>query len=94
MNRLAKEYPDTGRIVFIGIDVDDAEIPWRQALRKDAPHGIQLFDEQQTVGKSFDAIALPKYMIIDKHGAIVNVDAPRPDDPASLTPLLDKFMAQ
>lgn len=94
MKRLHEQYPDTSRIVFIGIDVRDAEKSWRQALFTDAPAGIQLFDEQETVANTFDAIALPKFMIIDKRGVLVNANAPRPDDPASLTPLLDKCIAQ
>jgi hypothetical protein len=43
--------------------------------------------------KEFNLNTIPRYIIINKKGKVVNMDAPRPSDP-KLKPLLDKLIAE
>jgi hypothetical protein len=53
---------------------------WEKALEQDKPGWIQLFDKNGIVNDSYDVNSIPRFVIIDKQGKIVNLNAPRPDD--------------
>jgi hypothetical protein len=53
---------------------------WEKALEQDKPDWIQLFDKNGIVNDSYDVNSIPRFVIIDKQGKIVNLNAPRPGD--------------
>ncbi len=38
-------------------------------------------------------VYMPRYLIIDKHGQVLNTDAPRPSEPDSIYKVLNKYLA-
>lgn len=74
---LYEKYKSNPEIVFVSIAVNDKELNWRKALKEDQPTWMQLLDNGSVL-KDYAANAIPKFIIIDKKGNIVNVDAPRP----------------
>lgn len=86
-----------GRIAFVYLSLDDDIEAWRKAIKK--------YDLEKTflayhfrIGPNSDAAVLfdvkeiPRYILIDKHGNFVNLNARRPSDPR-LHEELDRLLA-
>lgn len=75
-------------LVFLYISIDDNIDAWKSAVKQ---LGLAEFGEN---GHSFEVSArynirtIPRYMIIDKNGEIVEMEATRPSDPETLNSLL------
>lgn len=77
-------------IEFVSISVDDerrsgskekAHESWRNMVTKEKLGGIQLFSDnawQSDFVKSYKISGIPRFILIDPQGNIVNADAPRP----------------
>ncbi|WP_304234011.1 TlpA disulfide reductase family protein [Jiulongibacter sediminis] len=76
-------------IVFLYISIDQDLEKWRAAVEK---LGLKDFGEN---GHSFEVSgryqvkSIPRYMIINKNGEIVDMNAPRPSSPETLPKLLE-----
>lgn len=79
LNTMNAKYKNDNRIVFISIAVADEINKWKKALKEDKPEWIQLIDKDDLVWKSYVlSNSIPRFILIDKLGNIVNFDAPRP----------------
>lgn len=78
--KLKEKFKDNDQVAFMGIAVFDAEKDWRTALSEDKPEWLQLYDTGGSVAKSYVASAIPKYILIDKNGKVLNLNAPGPGD--------------
>lgn len=90
LKRLYDKYKDDTRLVFISIAVNDNLNNWRIALEKDKPEWLQLYDSDGIVSKLYMANVIPKFILIDKKGRIVNTDAPRPSSGEKIESLLNQ----
>lgn len=78
------------QIVFLYISIDSSEDIWKKAVQELGLEGEHLFSKG---GWSSDAVhyfkinSIPRYMIIDKKGTLVNPNAPRPSQPEILDEL-------
>jgi thiol-disulfide isomerase/thioredoxin len=82
-NDLMKEY-DPKLIQFISVSLDDAAADWRKAVEKHKPGGVQVLDSNAFAGlfAVYCRIAyLPRYLIVDPAGQIINYSAPHPRQP-------------
>ena len=87
---LAEKYKGNSNIAFISVAVLDKPDKWREALIKDNPSGLQLYDTEGIVQKGYFASSIPKFILINKKGEIVSFDAPAPSSGAALETMLDK----
>ncbi|MBL7892583.1 MAG: TlpA family protein disulfide reductase [Bacteroidia bacterium] len=79
-------------VVFLYISIDDNEDAWKNAVKQ-----LQLTGEQalspggwnSPAAKQFQISSIPRYMLIDKKGNIVNPNASRPSDENTLQDILD-----
>lgn len=84
LNRLAKTFsPD--KIVFLGISIDADLVGWRRGLRL-IPEGsvvqFLLLNQSRTeLYKQVQFTTIPRYLIYDQNGILINTDAPRPSEP-------------
>ncbi len=79
------------KITFLYISLDKSEESWKKALKSLNPEGergIAPGAWNSEIAKYFNVQSIPRYILIDKHGAIVNRNAIRPSDPS----LLDKLI--
>lgn len=79
-------------VVFIGVSVDEKKDyhKWEEALDKEGLGGIQLFASGWSkITKDYKITGIPRFMVFDRKGNVVNATAPRPSDPA-LKRLLEK----
>lgn len=77
---LSDKFKNNPEVAFMGIAVFDGEKEWRKALSEEKPSWLQLYDKGGVVAKSYVANAIPKYILIDKNGKVVNFNAPGPSD--------------
>ncbi|MGG7033863.1 MAG: TlpA family protein disulfide reductase [Flavobacterium sp.] len=73
-------------ISFVSISTDNSSEfeKWKKMLYKKKMTGIQLFagDTFKTkIISEYSAIAIPKFVLIDPNGILINIDAPRPSNP-------------
>ena len=86
-------YKNDERIAFVSIAVRDKEKAWLKAINDDKPEWIQLIDDKEQVGSSYKVRFVPRFILIDKHGKIVDFDAPAPSE-KNIIELLDREIAK
>ncbi|HEY5326471.1 MAG TPA: TlpA disulfide reductase family protein [Mucilaginibacter sp.] len=87
LNKLYKKYQTDSQVQFVSIAVRDKKDAWQQALHQDKPEWLQLFDGEGKTSHYFTN-AIPKFVLIDKAGLIVNLDAPEPSNGNALETLI------
>ncbi|OFY73035.1 MAG: hypothetical protein A2236_12855 [Bacteroidetes bacterium RIFOXYA2_FULL_33_7] len=80
---LQKKFTDKEKekIVFLYISIDENETIWKNALEKIEIHGTNLLSPggwNSDVTKHFQIRSIPRYLLIDKSGKVVDNNAKRP----------------
>jgi thiol-disulfide isomerase/thioredoxin len=79
-------------IVSISVDEEKDKDKWKQMIADQSLGGLQLFASGWSdITKYYKITGIPRFMVFDKDGKIVTVDAPRPSSP-DLKPLLEKYL--
>jgi thiol-disulfide isomerase/thioredoxin len=71
-------------IVFLYISSDKSENAWRNAIEKYDIQGTHVWSPnniENSAGRYFQVYSIPRYMLIDKNGKVVNSNAKRPSMP-------------
>lgn len=74
-------------IVFLNISTDSDEKKWLAALEKHKPKGYNIlskFAEEGNVKDTYNIEGIPRFILIDKEGKLINDNAPRPSDKKTL----------
>jgi thiol-disulfide isomerase/thioredoxin len=87
-----------GRVAFVYLSLDDDIEPWKNALKKyniNRPYMTHHFriGSHSDAAILFNVNAIPHYILIDRKGNFVNLNAPRPSD-ATLERELDRLLAE
>ena len=80
------------QIVFLYISIDKNQKAWKNAIEKYDIHGYHVWSRGgwgSSATKHFGVTSIPRYMIMDKKGNIVDRNAKRPSMPETLQELLD-----
>ena len=94
INKVEKEFHGKN-IKFVSISIDRLadEKKWRDMIKAQGLSGIQLLADKE-IASSFIAAyyiqAIPRFIILDKEGKIINSDSPRPSEP-ELTDILNSL---
>lgn len=83
LKKLEEEMHGTD-VVFLGVSVDEEKNKqkWLDFLEKEELKGVQLFaNGWSKIAKDYKINGIPRFMVFDKQGNIVSVDAPRPSSP-------------
>ncbi len=78
-------------IVFLYVSIDKTEEAWRKAVDTYQLNGIMTHSPAQWrdgAGAYFKISSIPRYMVLDKSGEVVNPNAPRPSSPGVMDYLL------
>lgn len=80
--KLEEAYHDNPDIVFMSVSVDKSKDidKWKQMLKDKGMGGVQLFagDRSDEVMSPYKIKGIPRFMLFDKDGKVINADAPRP----------------
>lgn len=98
---LKKEYKNKN-IEFIGISTDEsrknggsweaAENKWKNFVKEKGLNGVQLWSgKDYSFQQAYQINSIPRFILIDPQGKIVESEAPRPSDPA-LKQLLNSLL--
>ena len=78
LEKLQENYKDR-KIIFLSVSVDTDKDAWVKMLSNDDLGGVQLWaDGWSEITKSYAIFGIPRFLLIDKDGSIISVDAPRP----------------
>ena len=95
MKKIEEDYHGKN-IVFVSLSLDkpkDAQ-KWKDYVTKEQLKGIQLMADKDfgsDVAKNYDVNAIPRFLLFDPKGNIINADALRPSNP-ELRVQLDKLL--
>lgn len=94
LKKLEEEVKGTDvQVVSISIDDVKDKDKWLKMIKDDQLGGIQLLGAKgDAFSKYYKINGIPRFMVFDKEGKIVNADSPRPSVPA-LKALLEKTLA-
>ena len=82
-------------MLYLSMDEEDADVQWRDMVAYYQLHGYHirageaLINDLKRLYGANGAMAIPWNMIVDSHGSIVQLHAPRPSDPMALSTALD-----
>lgn len=79
-------------IISLSVDEEKDKQKWEQMIKDENLGGIQLFARGWSdFAKYYKINAIPRFLVFDKSGRIVSVDAPRPSNP-ELKILIEKHL--
>ena len=88
LEKLQENYKDKN-ITFLSVSVDTDKDAWKKMVTVDSLGGVQLWaDGWSEITKSYAIFGIPRFLLIDKDGSLISVDAPRPSSSEIIT-LLD-----
>lgn len=95
MKKIEEDYHGKN-IVFVSLSLDKAKDAqkWKDFVTKEQLKGIQLMADKDfgsDVAKNYDVHAIPRFLLFDTKGNIINADALRPSNP-ELRVQLDKLL--
>lgn len=94
LKKLEKELEGKDFVVIgLSLDFERDRDKWLQAMKDDGTeHGIQLFvDGWGFVTKYYQVTTIPRFLLFDKQGNIITVNAPRPSNP-KLKSLIEEYL--
>ncbi len=80
IKELQQEFKDKN-IVFVSVSLDNSRSAWEKMVKDRELKGVQLFamhDWESTINKDYNIKGIPRFIMIDKEGKIVDATAPRP----------------
>ncbi len=70
------------KIVFVSISTDTNYKLWKEFVEKNGMTGIQLsFDGNKRFQELYGVTSIPRFILLDKKGHIINMNMTRPSDP-------------
>lgn len=70
------------KFVSISVDSKNAKEAWKKMIKKEQMSGVQLFaNGDRGFMEAYQVTGIPRFILLDKEGNIINPNAPRPSDP-------------
>lgn len=94
LQELIKDYSDAIAFVSLSIDYQREINSWKQYINKQNLKGIQLIadkDWQSDFIKTYNVVKIPRAILIDREGNIVDAYAPKPSQEEQLAKLFDSL---
>ena len=83
LKELHKEYNDKNiTIVSLSIDKPNQKNKWLRMVEDENLTGIQLLADNDDFAMAYNISGIPRFILIDPEGNIVDSNAPRPSDPS------------
>jgi thiol-disulfide isomerase/thioredoxin len=82
LEKVEKQYHDKN-IVFVSISIDKEKQKkaWRKMIADKNMGGVQLLAKDKKFMDEYVVLGIPRFILIDPEGKIVDQEAPRPSDP-------------
>ena len=83
MEKLYAHYKKSKKVELISISLDDSNSKWQKKIAADKPGWRQFIVKgnfKSLLCQNYDIDAIPSFLMFDKKGNIISLDAPRPSD--------------
>lgn len=83
MEKLAEHFKGDKRIQIISVSLDKNKEAWKKKINKDKPQWPQYImpdNFESELCKTYEITGIPRFMMFDKNGKIISIDAPRPSN--------------
>jgi peroxiredoxin len=94
--KLNKKFEGNPNIAFVTVSFDHEAGKWQKMVKSKKMLGTQLISErgkESDVMKNYEVVSIPRFIIIDKNGMIIDYDAKRPSE-ADTESYLNRLLAQ
>ncbi|MDP3436197.1 MAG: TlpA disulfide reductase family protein [Bacteroidales bacterium] len=84
VEKLHEKYKNSKNLEFVSISVDDDIKAWKNKLAEDKPSWKNFVAEggyNSSLNKKYFITAIPRFLLIDKDGKIISINALRPSSP-------------
>jgi thiol-disulfide isomerase/thioredoxin len=81
LEALETKYADGGKIEFVSVSIDKDKAAWQKMVTEKEMKGVQLYADkawESSICEDNLITGIPRFMLIDANGKIINVNAPRP----------------
>lgn len=95
LKKLEEEFHDKDiAFVSVTIDIEKDKEKWKKFIVDNQLGGVQLFANggNSIISKAYQISGIPRFMLFDKKGNIIDVDSPRPSDP-KLKAILNEYLS-
>lgn len=93
LKELETKYGEKG-ICFVSISCDQNKKAWEEMVKKEELKGVQLiFGKTDTFSKDYMINGIPRFILLDREGKIINANATRPSDERT-SKTFDTLLAQ
>lgn len=83
MKELEERFKDA-EITFLGLSTDGNKEKWKEMVMGGTLTGVQLYIGQRSAfQEAYNIEGIPRFILLDKEGKIINNDMTRPSDPAT-----------
>lgn len=85
LEKLVERFKYNDNVRFISISIDENRDAWQKKLDKDKPQWEQFIlstEEQERFMSNWGIGGIPRFIILDAEGRLINADAARPSNPA------------
>ena len=80
LQKLEKEL-NTPAVKFPSVSIDKNEKNWKKKIAELNLHGNQWFNKDDEISNFLNINAIPRFLLYDKEGKLMNIDATRPSNP-------------
>jgi len=80
LEKLEEEF-EGKNVVFISVSIDNTPDPWGKMIKEKQMKGVQLYADkawESAIIKNYLISGIPRFILVDRDGNILNVKAPRP----------------
>ncbi|MBQ0024551.1 MAG: redoxin family protein [Bacteroidales bacterium] len=94
MAKVATKYKGDNRVACVSVSLDENVDDWLENLANDKPAWPQFrtADAGSAVQNAYGFAAIPRFMLFDREGKIVDIDAPRPQRMDEITGMIDALL--
>ncbi len=94
LKELEETFHDEKNLAILSLSIDSDKVKWENYLKENNMYGIHLFSGAKSDFVSFyDIGAIPRFILIDPLGQVINSDEIRPSDP-NLESYLNQLIKQ
>lgn len=95
VEKKVEKYKDNPNIEFVSISLDRDKKEWLDKLEKDNSSWQQYIipdNFESEFAKEYNITSIPRFMLFDKEGKIISIDAPRPSDDEAFEALIAPYV--
>jgi len=98
IKKMSEKYANRGETVFISVSVDEFRKDWiEKGLSISGLENKQFWANggfESTLAKSYAITSVPRFIIIDPDGLIINIDGPKPSQISEFSVIIDQALSK